>query len=508
LGLVLFCQLVIFPLLANVILLNGDHDGASNNNLLFSTASSKQRTLPGRSSPDGTFNGGPIYLQKNKPLHEMASHVHCVGEKYQKDTSWMERSCHFTSLFCYNASAHDYVVFNSEPEFELARQVQQREFMHVSDIMQRLDETNAVAIGGINLKWGHTGIPRLKWFPKIVPVPAHSKETISYYELPPATIMIPFHSMNGANPGHHVWDDYLPIYTLLDMFQLNDPEKYDLLPIRYKLLDGERGLWASCDLRPDKTEACEHIMNKFLPLLAGLDSPYQQLYNNENAPLVEHTPQQSDLVCARHGVAGIGSLTDHGLHKAHGWEEVDYKTIHNHGRGGQLYAFRNFMMRNVRLDPAHKTKAGKPHKIIFSVKSSDIFIRNMDFERQIELVKENFPEVLVESYTFKEHTLLEQLQVASTASIYVTTCGGGAVTGMFLPAGGSLLIYYAEDGGLANGKMNNKPALLDWDLFNAMSHLRVHWIPRNTRKSKIDENALVMLIRHELNLMDSGAFVT
>jgi hypothetical protein len=81
------------------------------------------------------------------------------------------------------------------------------------------------------------------------------------------------------------------------------------------------------------------------------------------------------------------------------------------------------------------------------------------------------------------------------------------VAGMFLPKGASIFLYYAEDGGGSkNNRMTHKPALLDWDLFNAMSHLRVHWLPRNTLKTETDENMLVELIRHELSLMDNHIF--
>jgi hypothetical protein len=63
--------------------------------------------------------------------------------------------------------------------------------------------------------------------------------------------MILFHSMNAANPGHLVWDDWLPIYTLLTMFQVlpGDPQ---LLWMRY-ILTGEKGLWASCDVNEERT---------------------------------------------------------------------------------------------------------------------------------------------------------------------------------------------------------------------------------------------------------------
>jgi len=65
-----------------------------------------------------------------------------------------------------------------------------------------------------------------------------------------------------------------------------------------------------------------------------------------------------------------------------------------------------------------------------------------------------------------------------------------------------VILYYSEDGGAKNNRMTFKPALLDWDLFNAMSHLRVHWLPRNTVTTELDEQALVALIRHELAQID------
>eukprot|EP00536_Pseudo-nitzschia_multiseries_P016128 jgi/Psemu1/292380/fgenesh1_pg.1023_\ len=54
------------------------------------------------------------------------------------------------------------------------------------------------------------------------------------------------------------------------------------------------------------------------------------------------------LVCARHGVAGFGAISDHGDGtRSHGWEAKDYKISHNQGRGGKLYEFRNYLVRNL-----------------------------------------------------------------------------------------------------------------------------------------------------------------
>lgn len=475
----------------------------------------KERLVQERSTADGTFNGAPIYLKKNQPFP--FSNVHCVGENYRED-AWKHRSCRFTNL-CFNMTSHDFVVFQSFRERLLSVYMAQRKHMHSSTTLFRYgaNNTQSVSIGGLNQKWGADGMERLKWFPKVIPQQQNDSEAarISYYELPPEMVMVPFHSMNGANPGHLVWDDFLPIYTLLDMFQMSSYDDFDLLPLRYVLQDGERGLWASCDLREEKREDCNHMMNKFMSLLLGTDSPvkFSSTKEFEFQPKDTSSPPV-ELICAKTGAAGLGPLTDHGLIKSHGWEETDYELTHNHGRGGQLYRFRNFMLNNIGIDPTKRSPGTtmtmadgttrRKRRIVFSQKSSDIFIRSMDFERQLELVRSKFPDHDVENYILKELTVEQQMQIANDADIFVTLCGGGAVTAMFLPKGASVIVYYSEDSGVKNGIMNGKPALLDWDLFNSMSHLRVHWLPRNTMKGTLDEKALTLLIRHEIDIMDSS----
>jgi hypothetical protein len=242
----------------------------------------------------------------------------------------------------------------------------------------------------------------------------------------------------------------------------------------------------------------------------------------------------------------MGSLTDHGLYKAHGWEQSDYKIVHNHGRGEQLYHFRNFMLRNVNIDPYYDLNSNndnnnnnnietrdigssassqssrhlnhntnnvdhlppsKKYRIVFPQKSSDIYARSMDFIKEIRIVQEHFPNVSVEYYIMKNLTLMEQLEITTQTSIYITLCGGGAVSAMFLPKGASVILYYSEDGGTRNGKRSYLPALLDYDLFNAMSYLRVHWLPRNTMKTTFDHEVLLSLIEQELHIIQSQVFL-
>jgi hypothetical protein len=463
---------------------------------------SRKRPIPDRGPPDGAFNGVPLYLQTATP--DLHSNVHCVGENYQRD-AWKQRSCRFDFL-CFNVSENDFVVFQSAREQALSTATIPRPFVHTSDTMLRWgpNHTQTVSIGGINQKWGANGLRRLEWFPKVVPLPDSGSPPFAYYALPEEMVWTPLHSLNAANPGHLVWDDFFPVYTLLHMFDLLD--RHPLL-LRYVLKDGLRGLWASCDFRPDKEEACQHLMTKFAPLMWGTESSWRFTASN-NFTFVANGDvdgkDRVDLVCARTGVAGMGSLTDHGVTKSHGWMPEDYVLTQNHGRGGMLREFRHYLLSNMGLALPQSVLQERPHRVVFSVKSSSIRNRKMDFERQMGVVSA-IEGVAVESYSFQDLSVREQVEIASRTSVFVTACGGAAVTASFLPAGGAVVLYYSETGGYKNNLNTKLPALLDWDVFNAMSYLRVHWMPRNTVDSEIDDQALMLLIEHEIYLMESNA---
>jgi hypothetical protein len=442
---------------------------------------------------EGTFNGYPIKYrvltsdssteqQPHAPAVETI--VHCVGENYQNTKSWMHRSCEFTEMFCFDVETKDYVVFQNQQDQHIYKYVDAKPLLDISQsyLKQSTTRRNTVSLGGINLKWSMhptKGIPRLEWFPEIRNATDYNANSpLKFYELPKNVVMVPFHSMNGANPGHLVWDDFLPIWTLMTMFQMDELEgksKKELLMMRYILKDSaeERGLWASCDWNEDKKEACHKMMHKFLPLMMGEEAATKhglsttedfQFRLNEDGG--GESIAKTSLVCSRHGIAGIGPLTDHGTYKLHGWEDADYTSTHNHGRGGMLYEFRNFMLSNLNLPTTLKHKP--PFRIVFSLRSSEAGRRAFDFKKQQLLLKESFQSsyVSVEGYVFAELSLREQLEIATQTSIFITSCGGGAVTGMFLPKGGSVIMYYPESGGLVGNKPNGNPARLDWGTYD------------------------------------------
>lgn len=459
-------------------------------------------------APDGYFNGFPVHLRRDHSTDtEETPHssVHCVGDNYQED-AWMERSCHFAML-CFDLRQQDFVLFQSHRDEVLTRFLNTRPGMKVSSALNESTTSTAagVALGGINQKWqlSTSDTPSsktFKWFPRVIQA---KPGEVSYYALPSNTVLVPYHSLSAKNPGHLVWDDFLPIYTLLTMFQLQNRV---LLPLRVTLPEK---LWSSCEMSDENEHSCQKMTKKFAALLVGKDYPYNLTTANTvhfQSTSSSSTSPQSNYVCAPRGAAGLGSLTDHGTKKLHGWMREDYKITHNHGRGALLYEFRNFMLQNIGLPIAAVfKKPNPPFKIVFSVGSSDIPARNLDFEKQIGTLHSSLPEELVqvEAYVMKELSVQQQVKLASETAVFITMCGGGAVTGMFLPKGASVILYYLEHGGVERGVRTGLPAHLDWDLFNHLSHVRTHWMPSRTMDNRVDLRALVLLVQQELDLIQT-----
>jgi hypothetical protein len=531
--------------------------------------------------PDGTFNGYPIYKKQTimaaKDMTDVYSQFHCVGETWHpphywkrkrlfQDVSWQHRSCHF-QFFCYDVSDKEFVLYLNQTvptketettttttiintnllnDVSSPYDVSQTYYNNITEVMSawradgRINRTSdryypyGVSIGSINGRWGSAGIPRLQWFPQVRygPVPLDEYDV---YTLPSHVVMTPFHSLAATNPGHMVWDDYLPLYTLLQIFGFsNDNDNHDmvqdlsstpatdLLMVRFVLppYKGEsRGLWAGCDWRDDTQYDCEKMLRKFAPLMIrqreawNISTQVQPsltfFHDNNNNGRTDHSKKR--LVCSKNGLAGIGGLSDHGTDKGHGWNNDDYKTTYNHGRGGQLWRFRNFMMRNIGVSrPEDDLGPEEPLVVYFSEHSSGRGTRSLDFRKQIQALETKLsarsgglalPKVIVEGHTFSKFTVKEQVDMASKAAVYVTACGGGAITATFLPRGASLLLYYAETGGVKSNRLNGDPARLDWDYMNNLGYLRVHWLPQSSRYTKEDTDIVTDLIIHELEII-------
>jgi hypothetical protein len=444
---------------------------------------------PASGPPDGTFNGYPVYYRNVSAVSytKPTTLLNCVGENFQPD-SWKHRSCHF-QFFCFNVTNRKFQIYEREEDRMVLPWSQQVPLMDLSESLLS-NSTVGVSLGGINLKW-LKGIQRLQWFPQVLQEPP-----TEFYALPEKVVMIPFHSLGGHNPGHAVWDDFLPMFTLMQIFLLST-DSHEILALRYHLEHGE-GLWASCEAS-EKVEACQRLQEKFWPLLNNHSHPRTQ----QNVQFQVDGFQKTDLICAKQGLAGMGDLTDHGTQKVHGWQPEDYQITHNHGRGGLFWKFRTFCLNNLGVSTSSNALRQAPFRIVISVQSSSSKARSFDFTEQhkylTQALGDEGVDVDVSTVILKDLSLKEQVQLASETSIFISGCGGGAVTATFLPRGAAAIIYYSEAGGQKHNAATGLPARLDWDLFNHLSYLHVHWFPRLTMNTQEDLNTLLQLVRDTLH---------
>ena len=474
-------------------------------------ASTTPSSTSSHRTADGTFNQYPIYLEQNKPLR---SAVHCVGETHDKNSAWMHRSCEFTNLCLDTASREFYVV--APQEDQKTSLFRQHPGAYVSTDLQDSNNNNiTLALGGINPRWAGTGsdrgIEKVQWFPKrLAEAPA------SYYTLDPDVVMPPFHSFAAHNVGHLVWDDFLPIYTLLKMFGfIDDGPSSESAPNPWLLLrvDTLPPLFGTCDMtrnkknpNPRKLLKCAANFEKFLPLLGVRPPTFSTLKTLQFEPYANNNPTTT-WVCAKHAVAGLGMLTDHGL-QDHGWNMPQEHAVHNTAKGAMLYQFRNFVLQNLNLPSSNKKEEAPTtttqRRMVLSAHSSGYKTRDVDFKEQERILSQAFPSWQIQIAALAQLGVQEQIELASTTQIFVSVCGGGAMTATFLPRGATLILYYDETGGydFATHAQLGSPAFLDWDLLNNMAYLRVHWLPLGGMHTPEGLRALQSLIQHEVDALD------
>jgi hypothetical protein len=288
------------------------------------------------------------------------------------------------------------------------------------------------------------------------------------------------------------------------------------------------------------------------------------------------------LICGK-GVAGMGSLTDHGWIKRHGQQGKDYRTVHNVGRGKMWWDFRNYILIRNQQQP-RKQEQDQQHNLDFVIQwampqhqQQDLTLpafkalfnkhlisqdiggastgkqqentattpphtswnlqfppddeKNTMMATMIKLynmnqacacqipttVQHNHQDDNNMNYQYNRHQLTECIHQASRSNIYITAASNGDEEDRFgvdsscllwpallLPRGATLLLYYDETQVVPITKRQSRPRMLHFDVWNNLSHLRVHWLPLPTTKTSTiannndDMNVLIHLIDIEL----------
>jgi hypothetical protein len=433
--------------------------------------------------PDGSFNGHSIYYRENAA--SMRSTVHCVGENFGAD-SWLYRSCQFRNL-CFDVGTRNFVLYPSIFEQRLTEQIRKRRDRLVT--LSTLSESS-VALGAVNPKWkGNKYL--LEWFPEKRSRPPGS----GYYELPADIVWVPFHLFSAMNAGHLVLNDFLPIFTLLSMFGQHQEERKLLLT---RIVIGS--LPETCDHDEVTRSSCERLFRKFLPAM-GISPIQFSTQNDFRLNLKTQGTSKSNIVCAKHGVAGIGMLSKQGT-QMHTWSREALNHTHQIGHGVVLQQFRKYMMDNLAIAYDSKSLSTNRFVITFSLPRTIGDGISYDFSEQIEKVRNAFAvdTVLVNSFNFEDVEVNQQARIASESSVFITLSRDEDVTAIFVASGSSLIFFYDDTGSMGVDIHSIEPARQEWDLFGNAGYLRTHWLPIQTMYTSKDLEVLISVLRDELNL--------
>ena len=447
---------------------------------------------PNQTSAEVWFGGERVKYVPHSPV----SHVHCLGDNFVRNEAPCYRSCHIRYL-CLDTDRHEFVIFPSSTQMALDDSVgrlQDNDFAVINSNMM-----NASVMDGRNIRFS-TNQP---WFPTLQQKSSHIQ---GFYLLPKSVFLIPYtlEPSYASNPGHLMWDFFLPFFTLLSMYNdIGDDE-----------IDTKRLMVISIDSECASLPHCKKMVSKFLPLIGEteiLTASSMTIDRTQRKGLENEQNQiQSNLVCSDQGAAGIGMLTDHGFTR-HGQNLDDYQRVHNSGRGYSFYKFRSFMLNNL-LVASNKVSGKKNNKqfrrtrkVVFSVNSTDNLVRRKDFVRQIASVQTEISNVRVEAVELARLSLEEQVELIVDATVFISVVGGSTSIATLLPRDATVVLYFCtEDSFVGKTKKKDFPTMMDFDFWNNASYLRLHWLPTGSMDDPQDMAFLLQLIRTELDSIMSS----
>jgi hypothetical protein len=511
-------------------------------------------------SSDGSFNGYSLYfrdLSQNSTYHSRPySSIRCVGENYQGDElSWLYRSCHFRFL-CYNVSSKEFEIY-ARPDDETLQSIatHRRPLMDFTSTVllpppppptaTSSNDRNSSGSFGVSLASGiNDDIDqrrRMKdtfhWFPTII----RSSPPERYYALDDDVVMVPFHSYKHKYSV--VWDDLFPVYTLLNIFQLlsSSDEHREALMMRYapneamdqyddfneKNMDLFRSLMMRYGYVDDQSNSRHNHNSSHTTNLAMQRNVILTSSSSSSSSSQRIKPLQSNLVCARDAVAGLGP---------HGIRKTKKSRLHNYGRGDIIWKFRNYCLNNLGLSssPSSVNNDRRPKNIRVSILSDNSFNnrdseemtlqnkndvanftlledglrRFLNIDNQFTSNQNNNPvnnhtsnsiRIEIESHDFSETTLTDHVRLMVDSTIFISFCSDLAtVSASFLPQGATFIVFYDEKEELV--ATSSCPHYYR-DLLNNLSHVRVHWLPMTDKKySEQDMDVLYNLVEHEIKI--------
>jgi hypothetical protein len=390
-----------------------------------------------------TASSGSVYFGGRQLLLSNESHissVHCLSETFNETRTLtpgaLYRSCRYYNM-CYHVKEKRLVLFPSVQHWKLLSRLHQNIYLATvskavmtSAVMQTApDQTPAANPLYLN----------------------HSSDNRYYYVMnnDEDIVWIPIEPVSCESV---LWDVYLPVYTLVEMFDFQD-KLWRLL-----LLPGTK-------CTREQLEEYSDMMGLSARDIMSASDGFVSLSNEDG---------YNQFICLRRSVMGMGAYGDHQvIRSTQHLKEPELKKIPpNHiRRETNLRGFRERCLVNLNLTP----RRAKPYIVAYSDSvSADLLALSVPGIQLIKLSP-------VEPWR-------QQIGVTSKAAILVLASNEDKTAAMFLPEGATLILV---------GKAQE-----DWDLWSNNALLRLHLVTRRVK------DAVENLILDELSRLkeQSSAF--
>jgi hypothetical protein len=359
--------------------------------------------------------GGRTLQMSDKPL---ISSVHCLGETFNESRpntpGALYRSCRYENL-CYHINDKRLVLFPSEQHRKLMSRLHHNIYLSTvskavmtSAVIQATPEQTPMAM------------------PQYL---NHSRDNRYYYATADDddAVLIP---IKPASCESIMWDVFLPIYTLVELFDFLDK------PWRLLLLGETTCTREQLEEYFDFTGLSQNNIEYFPADLKLSNNTYQE------------------FVCYQRSVMGIGAYADHQvIRPTQNWTKRQLKHVPpNHiRRETNLRGFRHHCLSKLNLAPQRV----KPYVVAYStLLAADWIPLSIPDTQKVTLSHLG--------------TLREQIQVTSTTAILVLTSEEDKTAAFFLPEGATLILI---------GEAHE-----DWDLWSNNALLRVHLVTNHIKQ--------------------------
>jgi hypothetical protein len=387
------------------------------------------------------------------------SNVHCIGETFNESRreapASLYRSCRYKNL-CYDIKRKDLVLFPSKMHLLLYSKLHSDIFLSSIPKAVMLSEVL------------HSNPDQT---PQVLPTyKARRLQDRYHLVVDKSTVWIPLqpHSCSSI-----LWDIFLPVYTLLELFNLQD-QRFLIL-----LLEGSK-----CSARRIQNFVNMKNVGTNFSVVTIRDWKLSEQFHKENTT-------HNEYICFHESLMGLGAHGDHQAFRSSQYGD-DYRKKRsppNHlRRESNLRGFRNFWLQQWNLVQAHPTTL----KMAYSSFVSRRLISS--------IMKISGIEVLVWPSKASTQTKLEMV---IDLSILILSPTEDLTVAFFLPEGATLILI---------GKANE-----DWDLWSNNSQLRVHllggkpvdilqylirevithWNQDESRKSKIAVKDSLPFVNHQ-----------